>query len=64
MSSEYHQKLLLKVLDEVYVPKRTSIENLSTMVSHVIGSHQISFRESELPIEGVMHNRALYITVK
>jgi len=64
ISSEYHRKALLKVLDEAYVPKGTSGENLATMVSHVIGSHQISFREEELPLEGVMHNRALYITIK
>ena len=64
MSSEYHRKALLKVLDEAYVPTGTSGDNLATMVSHVIGSHQISFREEELPIEGMMHNCALYITVK
>ncbi|XP_049360477.1 uncharacterized protein LOC125825188 [Solanum verrucosum] len=64
MSYEYHRKPLLKVLDEAYVPTRTSGENLATMVSHVIRSHQISFQEEELPIEGVMHNHALYITVK
>ena len=34
------------------------------MVSHIIGSHQISFRVEKLPIEGMMHNRALYIIVK
>ena len=64
ISSEYHRKALFKELDEKYVPTGTSGDNLATMVSHVIGSHQISFRESELPIEGVMHNRALYITIK
>ena len=64
MSSEYHRKALLKVLDEAYVPTGTSGDNLATMVSHVIGSHQISFREEELPIEGMTHNHALYITVK
>ena len=64
MSSEYHRKALLKVLDEAYVPTGTSGDNLETMVSHVIRSHQISFREEELPIEGMMHNRALYIIVK
>ena len=42
----------------------TSGENLANMVSHVIGSHQIPFREVELPIEGVMNNCTLYITVK
>ena len=54
----------MKVLDEAYVPTGTSGDNLATMVSHVIGSHQISFREEELPIEGMTHNHALYITVK
>ena len=44
----------MKVLDEAYVPTGTSGDNLATMVSHVIGSHQISFREEELPIEGMM----------
>ena len=34
------------------------------MVSHIIVSPQISFREEEFPPELVMHNHALYITVK
>ena len=59
-----HQKALLKVLNEAYVPTGTSGENLDTMVSPFIVCYQISFREKELPIEGVMHNRSLYITVK
>lgn len=51
MSFEYHRNTLLKLLDEEYVPKGTSDEKLATMVSYVIGSHQISFQEDELPTE-------------
>ena len=64
MSYEYHQKALLKVHNKVYVPTCTSGENVETMVSHVIGSHWISFQEKQLPLEGVMPNCALYTTVK
>ena len=54
----------MKVLHEAYVSMGESGENLETIFSHVIGSHQISFWEEESLIEGVSHNRALYITIK
>lgn len=62
MSFEYHRNTPLKLLDEEYVPKETSDEKPATMVSYVIGSHQISFQENELPTEWVMDNRVLYNT--
>lgn len=39
MSSEYHRKALLKVLEKVYVAMGTSGENVETIVCHVIVSH-------------------------
>ena len=63
MISEYHRKALLKVLDEEYGPNGTSGENMATMISHAIGSHQITFREEVLLLEEVMHNRALYMII-
>ena len=42
---EYHQKSLLKVLDDAYIPMETSWENSTTIVIHVIWNHQISFQE-------------------
>ncbi|XP_055803517.1 uncharacterized protein LOC129872597 [Solanum dulcamara] len=39
-------------------------DNLVAMVSRVIQGHHISFSNEELPIEGVMHNKSLHITIK
>ena len=64
MSSEYHKKSTLNELDEAHVPTGKKGKNLVIMVSHVIGSNQISFREEKLQIEEVVCNSALYITVK
>ncbi|KAK4721301.1 hypothetical protein R3W88_011534 [Solanum pinnatisectum] len=34
------------------------------MVSKAIGGHRVSFSDEELPCEGLMHNKALHITIK
>ena len=34
-----------------------------TMINRVIGGHQIIFCDEGLPFEGMMHNKALHVTI-
>lgn len=63
MSSHYHQKSLLKVLDEKYITNDTSVEYLATMRGNVIESYHVSFSEEKLSFEGIIHNKVLHIIV-
>ncbi|XP_055822105.1 uncharacterized protein LOC129890610 [Solanum dulcamara] len=42
----------------------TGGDNLVVMVSRVVQGHRISFSNEDLPLEGVMHKKALYVTIK
>ncbi|KAL3339268.1 hypothetical protein AABB24_028082 [Solanum stoloniferum] len=64
MSSQQHRHALLKALNETHVPAWTNSDNLTAMVRKVIGGHRVSFSDEELPWEGVMHDKALHITIK
>lgn len=63
MSSQCHKQVLLKDLDEAYVPTGTRGENLFSMIRKVVGSHHIYFKK-ELPFEGIMHNKTLHVSLK
>lgn len=63
MSSQYHRKDLLKVLNEAYLPIGTSIKKLVIMIRNIVGSHCMSFNEDKLTFEGIKHNKTLYITI-
>lgn len=63
MSLEQHRHALLKDLNETHVLVGTNNDNLVAMVSRVISRHRVSFSEEELPCEGVIHYRALHITI-
>ena len=55
---------MLKSLNETHVEVGINSDNLAAMVSKVIRSHRVSFNYEQLPYEGVMHNKALNITIK
>ncbi|XP_070019613.1 uncharacterized protein [Nicotiana sylvestris] len=63
-NSETHRNALMKVLSEAYVSTNITSGEMSNMVEHVLESHKITFREDELPPEGLSHNIALHITVQ
>ncbi|XP_070015407.1 uncharacterized protein [Nicotiana sylvestris] len=63
-SSDAHKNALLKVLSEAYVPSNITRGEMANMVGQVLESHKITFREDELPLEGLSHNKALHITVQ
>ncbi|KAK4734356.1 hypothetical protein R3W88_008617 [Solanum pinnatisectum] len=63
MSSQLHRQALMKALDETYIPVGTNSENLATMINQAIRGHRINFCNEELPFEGMMYNKALYVTI-
>nr|XP_016436517.1 PREDICTED: uncharacterized protein LOC107762657 [Nicotiana tabacum] len=59
-----HQKVLMRTLNEAYVPAGTLVEQLERMAERFFGVNQISFSKADLPPEGAAHNKALHLTVK
>ncbi|XP_075074664.1 uncharacterized protein LOC142162236 [Nicotiana tabacum] len=64
MNSTEHQKVLIKTLNEAYVPIETTVEQLERMAERFFMINQISFSKNDLPPEGAAHNKALHLTVK
>ncbi|XP_070007809.1 uncharacterized protein [Nicotiana sylvestris] len=64
MRSAEHQKILLKTLNETYVPAETSVEQLERMTERFFLVNQVSFSKNDLPPEGAAHNKSLHLTVK
>ncbi|XP_056163882.1 uncharacterized protein LOC130137143 [Syzygium oleosum] len=63
-SSEKHKDALLKVLNEVHVPKTIDEAQLEEFVGTILLKDQISFADEDFPVEGRNHNKALYISIK
>ncbi|XP_019251271.1 PREDICTED: uncharacterized protein LOC109230200 [Nicotiana attenuata] len=64
ISSNEHPKVLLKTLNEAYVPVETTVEQLERMAERFFEVNRISFSHNDLPSEGAAHNKALHFTVK
>ncbi|XP_075084941.1 uncharacterized protein LOC142168181 [Nicotiana tabacum] len=64
ISSNEHQKVLLKTLNEAYVSVETSVEQLERMTGQFFEVNRISFSRDDLPQEGAAHKKALHLTVK
>ncbi|XP_019235359.1 PREDICTED: uncharacterized protein LOC109215702 [Nicotiana attenuata] len=64
LSSNEHQKVLLKTLNEAYVPVETSNEQLERMAERFFEVNRISFSHDDLPPEGAADNKALHLIVK
>ncbi|XP_070018124.1 uncharacterized protein [Nicotiana sylvestris] len=64
MNSTEHQKVLIKTLNEAYVPVETSVEQLERMAERFFAINQISFSKNNLPPEGAAYKKALHLTVK
>ena len=64
LHSKEHRDVLLKVLNEAYVPREITINQLEKMVGKIFEVNRISFSDDKLPVEATGHNRGLYITVK
>ncbi|XP_075076760.1 uncharacterized protein LOC142163378 [Nicotiana tabacum] len=57
-------KVLIKTLNEAYVPIETTVEQLERMAERFFMINQISFSKNDLPPEEAAHNKALHLTVK
>ncbi|XP_070020454.1 uncharacterized protein [Nicotiana sylvestris] len=64
MNSTEHQKVLIKTLNEAYVPIETTVEQLERMAERFFAINQISFNKNDLPPEVAAHNKALHLIVK
>ena len=64
MSSEPHQALLIKVLNEAHVAQDMSVEGFEGIVNNITANNYLTFTEEEIPAEGRGHNRTLHISVK
>nr|XP_016514663.1 PREDICTED: uncharacterized protein LOC107831416 [Nicotiana tabacum] len=64
VSSTEHQKVLIKTLNEAYVPIETIVEQLERMAERFFAINQISFSKNDLPPEGAAHNKSLHLIVK
>ncbi|XP_070021728.1 uncharacterized protein [Nicotiana sylvestris] len=63
MNSTEHQKVLIKTLNEAYIPIETTVEQLERMAERFFTINQISFSKNDLPPKGATHNKALHLTV-
>ncbi|XP_027156475.1 uncharacterized protein LOC113757316 [Coffea eugenioides] len=63
-SSDMHRDALIEVLTKAQIPKDISVDNFSHVVGSVLFTKQITFSDDELPVEGIGHNKALYIVVR
>ncbi|XP_070005607.1 uncharacterized protein [Nicotiana sylvestris] len=52
MNSTEYQKVLIKTLNEAYVPVETSVEQLERMAERFFAINQISFSKNDLPQKG------------
>ena len=64
LSSNVHQKALLKVLKETCVPTSATESAFEVMVSTVLATSQVSFTNDELSPEGRNHNLSMHIIAK
>lgn len=60
LSSDKHQKVLVKTLNEAYVPDTTTVGQLERMAERFFEVNKLSFSDSELPLDGVGHYKALH----
>lgn len=63
LSSEAHQKALLKVLNTAHVMQDITVDQFDDVVANIIASRYLGFNEVELPPEANGHNKALHISV-
>ncbi|RDX73016.1 hypothetical protein CR513_47419, partial [Mucuna pruriens] len=61
---EGHRELLLKVLNDAYVPQDITPEKFGGIINNITTSHHLSFFKAELPTEGKSHNQPFHIAIK
>ncbi|XP_071923087.1 uncharacterized protein [Coffea arabica] len=64
LTSELHKEALLKILNETQIPKDIPVDKLSNIVGNILAANHITFFDDDLTVEGIGHNRVLYISVR
>lgn len=64
ISSDSHRDALVKVLRGLSVPSNTTSEALAATIGKMLEANKSSNQREELLVEGMDHNKALYIIVK
>jgi len=64
LSSEPHRNALQKVLNEAYVPQDIEQKTMEHLVGRIHATNYLYFTADELDVEGIGHNKPLYITVR
>ncbi|XP_075078759.1 uncharacterized protein LOC142164609 [Nicotiana tabacum] len=62
--SDEHRRVLMKILNEVHVPDKITVNHLENIASKIFEVNRITISDDELTMEGIEHNRALYLSVK
>ncbi|XP_025985529.2 uncharacterized protein [Glycine max] len=63
LNSEAHREALMKVLDQAFVERDVTVNQLDSIVGNITACNNLSFSDEELPEEGRNHNLALHISV-
>ena len=63
-TSESHKMMLMKLLNEMYIPETSNEVQLEDFVGTIIMKDQIALSDKDFLIDGRSHNKALYIAVK
>ncbi|KAL6570705.1 hypothetical protein OROGR_000255 [Orobanche gracilis] len=64
MNSDPHRNAPMKVLSDAHVTKDISVDRFEGIVGNISANNFLIFSDAEIPREGVMHNKALYISIK
>ncbi|XP_075110711.1 uncharacterized protein LOC142181590 [Nicotiana tabacum] len=62
--SDEHRQALMKILNEAHVPDKISVNHLEKIANKIFEANRVTFSDDELPVEGIEHNKALYLTLK
>ncbi|KAK8649493.1 hypothetical protein V6N13_130222 [Hibiscus sabdariffa] len=64
LSSELHRNALLKILNQTFVPKEISVDNVDRLVGNIAMDNFLSFSDKEIPAGGRGSHKALHITTR
>ncbi|KAL4296072.1 hypothetical protein GQ457_12G016210 [Hibiscus cannabinus] len=64
LSSELHRNALLKILNQTFIPKEISVDNVDRLVGNIAIDNFLSFSDEEIPAGGKGSHKALHITTR
>lgn len=64
LCSEAHKNALMKLLSSAFVPQNINVNQLEWVVASIPVDNGLDFTNSDLPLEGRNHNKALHISME